>query len=51
MTPTLAPPAVEPRDCLTCGGIHPAAIGRTGYRCTRCGSEYVTDTQPDRRTR
>jgi tRNA(Ile2) C34 agmatinyltransferase TiaS len=45
MTPLLAPPApaptVEPRDCLTCGGIHPAAIGHSGYRCLSCGSEYV----------
>lgn len=58
MSPALAPPApvavpaVEPRDCLTCGGIHPAAIGRCGYRYLTCKSEYVTaDTEARWRTR
>jgi hypothetical protein len=32
---------VEPRDCLTCHGLHPAAVGRYGYRCLNCQSEYV----------
>jgi hypothetical protein len=32
---------VEPRDCVTCHGSHPAAIGHYGYRCLNCGSEYV----------
>lgn len=47
MSPALAPPApvaaaaVEPRDCFSCHGIHPAAIGLTGYRCLACKAEYI----------
>lgn len=37
---------VEPRDCFTCGGIHPAAVGHTGYRCLTCKTEYINfDTE------
>jgi tRNA(Ile2) C34 agmatinyltransferase TiaS len=56
MSPTLAPPppapTVEMRDCLVCGGNYPAAIGRTGYRCLTCKSEYVNpDTKSPWRSR
>jgi predicted Zn-ribbon and HTH transcriptional regulator len=50
MTSTVAPPApalaVEPRDCLVCGGTRSAAIGHHGYRCLTCKSEYVNPELP-----
>jgi predicted Zn-ribbon and HTH transcriptional regulator len=56
VSPTVAPAApvlkVEPRDCLVCGGNHPAAIGLHGYRCLTCKSEYVNpDTKSPWRSR
>jgi len=41
---------IEPRDCFNCRGSHPAAIGRHGYRCLTCQSEYV-NPEPERNIR